>query len=175
MARYHSSDMNDEPAGDEPLSKTKKKEQMHALQRLGVELVELSRDKLAAIQLPEDLREAVREAQRITAHEGRRRQMQYIGRLMRDIDPAPIQERLSAWRGQSKTEVARQHLLERWRERLIADDAALTEFAQQHPTVDLQTLRNLIRNARKETAENRAPKSSREIFRMIRDAGNEKA
>ena len=159
---------------DEPLSKTKKKEQMHALQKLGTELVELSRDKLAAMQLPEDLRDAVREAQRITAHEGRRRQMQYIGRLMRDIDPAPIQERLAAWRGQSKAEVARQHVLERWRERLVADDAALTEFAQLHPGVDLQELRNLIRNARKETAEARPPKSFREIFRVIRDAQQDK-
>ncbi len=151
-------------------SKTKKKEQMHALQKLGVELVELSRDKLATMELPETLRDAIREAQRITAHEGRRRQMQYIGRLMRDIDPAPIQERLDAWRGQSRTEIARQHGMERLRERLIADDAALTEFAQKHPDVDLQTLRNLIRNTRKEAAENRPPKSYREIFKVIRDA-----
>ncbi len=96
--------------------------------------------------------------------------MQYIGRLMRDIDPAPIQERLDAWRGQSKAEIARQHGMERLRDRLIADDAALTEFAQKHPGVDLQTLRNLIRNARKEAAENRPPKSYREIFKVIRDA-----
>lgn len=155
---------------DLPLSKTKKKEQSHALQKLGVQLVELPRDKLASIELPENLREAVREAQRITAHEGRRRQMQYIGRLMRDIDPAPIQERLDAWRGQSKAEIARQHGMERLRERLIAEDMTLTEYAQKHPHVDLQTLRNLIRNARKETAEGRPPKSSREIFKIIRDA-----
>ena len=91
---------------DEPLSKTKKKEQMHALQKLGVELVELPRDRLASMRLPEELLAAVREAQRITAHEGRRRQMQFIGRLMREIDPAPIEERLAAWRGQSKAEIA---------------------------------------------------------------------
>ena len=151
-------------------SKTRKKAQMHALQKLGVELVDLSRDRLESLRLPENLSEAVREAQRITAHEGRRRQMQYIGRLMRDIDPAPIQERLDAWRGVSKAEVARQHALELTREKLIADDAALTEFAQKHPDVDLQTLRNLIRNARKETAEGRPPKSFREIFKVIRDA-----
>ncbi len=155
---------------DEIPSKTRKKAQMHALQKLGAELVELSRDRLESMHLDEKLAEAVRDAQRITAHEGRRRQMQYIGRLMRDIDPAPIQERLDAWRGQSKTEIARQHGFERLRERLIADDAALTEFAQAHPGVDLQALRNLIRNARKETAEGRAPKAYREIFKIIRDA-----
>jgi ribosome-associated protein len=156
---------------DEILSKTRKKAQMHALQKLGIELVDLSRERLASMQLPETLAEAIREAQRITAHEGRRRQMQYIGRLMRDIDPAPIQERLDAWRGQSKAEVARQHGMERLRDKLIEDDSALTEFAQKHPEVDLQTLRNLIRNARKEAAEGRPPKSYREIFKVIRDAG----
>ena len=156
---------------DEILSKTRKKAQMHALQKLGIELVDLSKERLASMQLPETLVEAIREAQRITAHEGRRRQMQYIGRLMRDIDPAPIQERLDAWRGQSKAEVARQHGMERMRDKLIADDSALTEFAQKHPEVDLQALRNLIRNARKEAAEGRPPKSYREIFKVIRDAG----
>ena len=155
---------------DETLSKTRKKAQMHALQKLGIELVDLSKERLASMQLPETLVEAVREAQRITAHEGRRRQMQYIGRLMRDIDPAPIQERLDAWRGQSKAEIARQHGMERLRDKLIANDSALTEFAQKHPGVDLQALRNLIRNARKEAAEGRAPKSYREIFKVIRDA-----
>ena len=156
---------------DEILSKTRKKAQMHALQKLGIELVDLSKERLAAMQLPETLVEAVREAQRITAHEGRRRQMQYIGRLMREIDPAPIQERLDAWRGQSKAEVARQHGMERLRDKLIADDSALTEFAQKHPDVDLQALRNLIRNARKEAGDGRPPKSYREIFKIIRDAG----
>ena len=91
---------------------------------------------------------------------------------MRNIDPAPIQERLDAWKGQSKAEVARQHGMERLRERLIADDAALTEFVQKHPSVDLQALRNLIRNARKESAEGRPPKAFREIFKVIRDAEN---
>ena len=155
---------------DEILSKTKKKAQSHALQKLGAELVDLSKERLAAMDIPESLREAIREAQRITAHEGRRRQMQYIGRLMRDIDPAPIQERLDAWNGQSKAEVARQHGMERMREKLIADDTALTEFAAKHPGVDIQLLRNLIRNARKETAEGRPPKAFREIFKIIRDA-----
>ena len=155
---------------DEILSKTRKKAQSHALQKLGVELVELSKERLDSMALPEALAQAVREARRITAHEGRRRQMQYIGKLMRDIDPAPIQERFDAWRGQSKAEVARQHGMERMRERLIADDTALTEFAAKHPSVDLQALRVLIRNARKEAAEGRPPKAYREIFKVIRDA-----
>jgi ribosome-associated protein len=158
---------------DELLSKTRRKAQMHALQKLGVELVELSKDRLASMELPETLIEAIHDAQRITAHEGRRRQMQYIGKLMRDIDPAPIQERLDAWRGQSKAEIARQHGMERLRDKLIADDTALTDFAQKHPGADILALRNLIRNARKESAEGRPPKSYREIFKVIREAKKE--
>ena len=155
---------------DELPSKTRRKAQSHALQKLGVELVELSKERLASMDLPESLVEAVRAAQRITAHEGRRRQMQYIGKLMRDIDPAPIQERLDAWNGHSKAEVARQHGLERLREKLIADDAALTDYAATHPQADIQALRNLIRNARKEAAQGKPPKSYRELFKVIRDA-----
>lgn len=154
---------------EEPLSKTKKKQMMTELQGLGAELVALSRQRLAAMQLPEALADAVLSAQRITAHEGRRRQMQYIGRLMREVDPAPIRERLDAWRGLSRTEIARQHALERWRERLIEDDAALTEFAGKHPGADMQVLRGLIRNARKESAEDKPPRAFRELFRVIRE------
>lgn len=154
---------------EEPLSKTKKKQMMTELQGLGAELVALSGERLAAMQLPEALADAVRAAQRITAHEGRRRQMQYIGRLMREVDPAPIRERLDAWRASSRTEIARQHALERWRERLIEDDAALTEFATKHRGADMQVLRGLIRNARKQSAEDKPPRAFRELFRVIRE------
>ncbi len=118
---------------------------MHALQDLGVTLVELSTAQLAAVELPDDLRDAVLEARRITGREGRRRQMQYIGRLMRDIDPAPIRAKIDEWHGQSREATAQMHAVERWRERLLADDAALTEFANEHPGIDLQALRALIR------------------------------
>jgi ribosome-associated protein len=167
MARYHNSAMN-----DEILSKTKKKQQMHALQALGVELVELSRERLAQIELPERLMIEIREAQRITSHEGRRRQMQFIGKLMRETEEeliAAARERLAAWKGLSKAETTRMHTMERWRDRLVADDAALTEFLQLHSGVDAQTLRNLIRNARKEHAEGKPPRAFREIFRVVRE------
>ena len=143
---------------------------MTELQGLGAELVALSAERLASLELPESLADAVRAAQRISAHEGRRRQMQYIGRLMRAVDPAPIRERLDAWRGLSRTEIARQHALERWRERLIDEDDALTEFAGKYPGTDIQVLRGLIRNARKERSEDKPPRAFRELFRMIRDA-----
>lgn len=156
---------------DAPLSKTKKKQQMHELQALGAELVELSAERLAAMGLPAALLTAALEAQRITSREGRRRQVQYIGRLMRGLDPEPIREQLAVRRGVSRGNAARHHALERWRERLLADDEALTEFVREQPGADLQALRSLIRNARKEASENRPPRAYRELFRVLREAG----
>ena len=99
-------------------SKTRRKKDMHELQALGERLVELSSAQLAQVDMPDDLRDAVLEARRITGREGRRRQLQYIGRLMRDIDPAPIRAKLDEWHGQSREATAQMHAIERWRERL---------------------------------------------------------
>ena len=151
---------------DEIVSKTKRKREMDELQALGVALVELSESQLGFLE--EELRRAVLEAKRISAHEGRRRQMQYIGRLMRDIDPAPIRARLEEINGGSAQANARHKRLEALRGRLMADDAALTEFAATHPSADLQALRALIRNSRKEQKEGKPPRAYRELFRLLK-------
>jgi len=151
---------------DEIVSKTKRKREMHELQALGVALVELSESQLGFLE--EELRRAVLEAKRISAHEGRRRQMQYIGRLMRDIDPAPIRARLEEINGGSAQANARHKRLEALRGRLMADDAALTQFAATHPSADLQALRALIRNSRKEQKEGKPPRAYRELFRLLK-------
>ena len=159
---------------DAGLSKTKKKQQMHELQALGAALVELSAEQLATMRLPADLLAAALEAQRITAHEGRRRQIQYIGRLMRELDAEPIREQLALWHGLARGNATRQHAIERWRERLLADDDALTEFARERPGADLQALRALIRNARKEALDGRPPRAFRELFRALREIDDER-
>src|SRR5262245_55601719 len=143
---------------------------MHDLQALGVALLDLPETLLFAMGLEARLLEAVLEAKRIRSHEARRRQVQYIGRLMRDVDPAPIRETLAALEGHSASAAAQHRRLETWRERLLADDAALTEFAQAFPRADLQALRALLRNARKELKEGKPPRAQREIFRFLRDA-----
>jgi ribosome-associated protein len=112
---------------------------------------------------------AVLEAKRIKSHEAKRRQIQYIGRLMRDVDPAPIRARMAELEGSSAQATARHRRLEAWRERLIGDDEALTAFAAEHPGADLQTLRTLIRNARKEAKEGKPPRAFRELFRVLKD------
>src|SRR5512147_1877052 len=114
-------------AGDRP-SKTQRKKDMHALQVLGQQLVDLSRDQLAKIDLPEELREAIDFAHRVTSHEGRRRHMQYIGKLMRQVDADEIRAAIGRATGESRVAVALMHLAERWRDRLLADDDALTAF-----------------------------------------------
>ena len=142
---------------------------MHELQALGVALVALPEGMLQAMALDAKLLEAVLEAKRITAHEGKRRQIQYIGRLMRDVDPAPIRARIAELEGSSAQASARHRRLEAWRERLIGDDEALTAFAAEHPGADLQALRALIRNARKEAKEGKPPRAFRELFRVLKD------
>lgn len=158
-----------EEGEDELVSKTRRKQQMHDLQDLGAALVQLSRQQIDQLQLPERLLAAVLEARRLTKHEAVRRQMQYIGKIMREVDPAPIQAQLDAWKGVSDTETAKLHLVERWRDRLLADDAELAEFITAHPGADSQTLRTLIRNARREKLENKPPRNTRSLFRELRE------
>ena len=141
---------------------------MHELQALGAELARLSEAQLESIELPEELREALLEAKHISSHEAKRRQMQYVGRLMRGLDPAPIRVRLGEIEGSSAQATARHRRLESWRARLLGDDDALTEFAAAHPGADLQALRTLIRNARKEGGAGKPPRAYRELFRVLK-------
>lgn len=148
-------------------SKTRRKKDMHALQEIGEQLVELDPKKLAEFALPEILSDAIRQAKTIQKHGARRRQMQYIGRLMREVDAQPIQQKLDSWQQTSVHQTARLHLLERWRERLLSDELALTEFAAKYPHADLQHLRLLIRNAHKEKTADKPPKSFRLLFQEL--------
>lgn len=153
----------------EPISKTKLKAEADALQEIGVKLVVLPNSKLAQLDLPERLVDAINEAKRITANGATRRQKQYIGSLMREIDVAPIVEQMEKWEGKNTAENAYFHNLERWRARLIEDESALSEFIAQYPNVDTQQIRTLIRNARREASLAKPPKSSRELFKLLRE------
>ena len=152
-------------------SKSQLKREMTALQKLGEELIAESRDRVKRVPMPEDVREAILICQQIKDHEGRRRQTQYVGKKMRTLEEheiADIQKTLDSWRGLSKSDTAAMHALERHRDRLIKDDGALTTLLAQHPDLDVQHTRTLIRNARKEQAENKPPKAYREIFQLLK-------
>jgi len=150
------------------LSKTRRKKNMHALQDLGEKLVALTPAQLASLELPERLADAIEQAKRVAGFEARRRQMQYIGRLMREVDAAPIAERVAAQQMSRQRENARHKDAERWRDRLLADESALTELTRSYPSLDTQQLRTLIRNVRKEQAQGRPPHAARALFRTLR-------
>ena len=154
------------------ISKTQRKRESHSLQDIGEELVALSMERLEQLDLPQNLLDAVLAAKRISKFGALRRQMQYLGRLMRDIDADPIRERLDGWKGQSAGEIAKLHQLERWRTRLLSDDQAIGELAAAHPGADIQRLRTLIRNTQRETEAKKPPKSYRELFQALREILN---
>jgi ribosome-associated protein len=160
---------------DLPPSKTKIKQQMHDLQDIGERLVGLGLDKLRQIDLPERLVDAIIEMRRINKFGAQRRQMQYIGRLMREVDVAPIVAMLEKWGGKSHQHIAWLHQLDRWRDRLLESEGALTELLADHPGVDAQRLRALVRNAIKEKELAKPLKSYREIFQVLREILPEQA
>jgi ribosome-associated protein len=162
----------DENGYDRP-SKSQLKREMHELQELGAALIALPKDALKRMPMPEKLDDAVREARRITDHEGKRRQVQYVGRVMRsllDDETAALRTALDTYNGVNKAETAKLHWIERTRDKLLADDAALTEFIRQHPNADPQQGRTLIRNARKEAQQSKPPRYFRELFQWIKNA-----
>jgi ribosome-associated protein len=152
---------------DESISKTRRKKEMRQLQDVGAALVELSREQLARIDMPENLREAVTACQKITKHEARRRQMQWIGKLMRHIDAGPIAEQLAALEAPSKKQTALFHVAEKWRDDLLADPQAMDRFAREFPHANAKRVQALLEAARAERAAKRAPKHVRELFHAV--------
>ena len=162
------------PAGNEPdledlpPSKSSLKRDMHALQDLGAPLVALSPEQLARVALPERLAEAIADARRFTQRGAHKRQLQFIGKLMRDVDPEPIRAALAVFSGDSKEEIARLHRLEQMRERFLVDEQVIGEIAQRWPHADLKALRDLRRSALKEREQEKPPRAFRELFRQLR-------
>lgn len=154
----------------EYVSKSRMKRDMHALQALGEKLVELSDEQIQQLNIPDQLRDAVLQAKAIKKHGAKRRQLQYIGRLMRDIDAGDIKQQYDNVTQHSAAAVAQLHQVEKWRERLLKDeDQALPDFLQQYPDTDRQQLRQLLRTARQEHLNNKPPKAYRKLFHFIKD------
>ena len=157
-----------------PPSKTQLKAEADEKQALGEALLTLRADLMARLDLPDKLRDAIADAKKITNFEGRRRQMQFIGKLMRPLDPEPIREAINEQLNGSADLTLALHLAEQWRDKLIADDAALGTWLEEHPGTDSQQLRALVRQARKDAKPEKpgeAPrhgKSYREIFQLVR-------
>ena len=152
-------------------SKTRLKQQAHDLQALGHDLAELPASRLVGLTMPDGLRDAIAEYKRTRSFEGRRRQLQYIGKQMRFADEAPLREAVAAFKLGSARDTLTLHEAERWRDELVADDEALTRWAAECPGSDLQRLRSLVRAARKDAAaapEQRNGRGYRELFQFIK-------
>jgi ribosome-associated protein len=162
---------DDGPTDARP-SKTQLKNRSHELQTLGMALAALSAPALAAIDMPEPLRDAVELYRRTKTHEGRRRQMQYVGKLMHNADEPALREAVAAATLGTAQSALALHEAERWRAELIADDDAMTRWMAEHPETDTQQMRSLVRAARRDAAglvpEDRQPKSFRELFQFIK-------
>ena len=171
-----------EQTGGEP-SRTELKKESAELQKLGEALLTLRADLFERLDLPESLQTGLDELKRITNFEGRRRQSQYVGKLMRQLDPQvqqSIRDTLEEQHGGSAQQTLALHAAEKWRDDLIASDDALPSWLQSHPATDVQQLRALIRQARKdsvptqdEVSKGQAPRRGRafrEIFQLVRDA-----
>ena len=152
-------------------SKSQRKRDSHELQSMGETLVTMPKSRVDAIEMPDLLREALDAYRRTKSHEGRRRQMQYIGKLMRSADPQPIKDAIAAFElGHARNALAL-HEAERWRAELITSDDALTQWIADFPGTDIQALRALIRNARKDAAaepEKRSGRGFRELFQFVK-------
>lgn len=148
-------------------SKTEMKQESNELQLLGETLTTLSNDQLDQLGLPELMRDALDELSRVGKHEATRRHMQYIGKLMRDIDPAPIRAQLDRWEMGTRANKAAFKASERWRDRLLAEPEALTLFMAEQPTVNREKLNELLVRARLQAAKGEAPSASRQVFRVI--------
>lgn len=164
----HNNAVNDDEDFDDSPSKSQIKREMEALQSLGEELIALSSDTLKKFDLPEQLLTALLDAKKITSNGAIRRQRQYIGKLMRSIDPEPIVAKLNILKGENDVHTAWLHRLERWRDRLVQNESALADLMDEYPVDDIQTLRQAIRNARREQAEGKPPKSYRQIFQILK-------
>jgi len=158
------------PEEHQPKSKSELKREMTELQKLGEELVGLPSAKLEKIPMSELLKDAVMLARRLKNREGKRRQLQYIGKIMRTIDSEAIRQKLESFHHQSLGFRQALHQLEQWRDQLIEEgDSAISTLLQTHPQLDRQHLRNLIRQAKKETSQNKPPAASRKIFKYLRE------
>jgi len=149
-------------------SKSQLKREMTALQDLGEQLMALPLAKLRKLSVPEKLYDAIELAQRIKGREGLRRQRQYIGRLMRDIDPEPLRDALSIDGAAHRAQVSAMHSAERWRERLLAEPAVVEEFRSEYPKVD-ESLEKLVAGARAKAGSRQNCREYRQLFRLLRD------
>lgn len=166
---HHFQSENEVNNDEHYISKSQAKRDVEALQKLGVKLVKLSKSSLDKFELDERLKDEILFAQSIRSHSALRRQMQLIGKLMRHVDAEAIVKQYERYQNQINTQNDQFHQLEQWRDRLLSEgDSAINELMASHPQFERSRLRQLLRNAKKETELNKAPKSARQLFQYLK-------
>ena len=166
-------DLPEDSDEESVISKTSIKKEMHELQALGKRLTELKRNQLEKVPMGEVLRKAIEDSQRITQREATRRHMQYIGKLMRDENPEEIQNAVDLFDAGSIAFAQALHALERWRDRLTAGgNEVLSEYIEANSHADIQHLRQLVRNAKKDISNEKNTGASRKLFKYLRSIDN---
>ena len=158
---------HDIPSNEEIPSKTERKREADALQKLALKLAELNNKQLSQIPMSENLARALADYGRFTSRGARRRQAQYLGKLMRKEDIAPIEQNLAILENEDATANYHRHQAEIWRDRLCEHPEDLTEFFNTAPLSDHQLIKNLIRKIQKAKSEHQAKPSRRELYRVI--------
>lgn len=154
---------------EEIISKSQRKRDAEAAQQLGKDILGLSQEAQNSMELPESLSKALDDARRIKKNSALKRQLQYIGKLMRSIELEPIKEQYLKLTNHYDKDIKFLHTLEKWRDRLLTEgDKALEDLLNEAPNADRQHLRQLIRQSMKETQLNKPPKSAREIFKYLK-------
>jgi ribosome-associated protein len=150
-------------------SKSTRKREAASLQELGVKLSALPDQEIKALDLPESLFVALRDLRRLPSHGAQVRQRQYIGKLMRQIDPEPVLAKLAERKQRHDLEIRHFQQIERWRDRLLSEPAdGLKELLQEYPHADRAILSKLLEKAEKERLEQRSPVGARELFAFLR-------
>ena len=153
-------------------SKTQRKREAERLQKIGRRLAELNNDQLAALDLPTRLLTAIADYQRFPSREAKRRQLQYLGKVMRDVDTEAVEEHLAELDGESAHARYQFNQLEHWRDELIDDPEALTRFVSTYPSVDVQQLRQLIKKVTGAKQSEQRKNNARSLFRFLREILN---
>jgi ribosome-associated protein len=153
---------------EQRLSKSARKREAASLQELGVKLSALPDQEIKALDLPENLFVALRDLRRLPSHGAQVRQRQYIGKLMRNIDPEPVLAKLAERKQRHDVEIRHFQQLERWRDRLLSEPGAIDELLEEYPNADRSALTKLLEKAEKERLEQRSPVGARELFAFLR-------
>ena len=161
-------DENQEESWEQRASKSARKREAASLQDLGVQLAALPDHEIEGLNLPDTLATALRDLRRLPTHGAQLRQRQYIGKLMRSIDPEPVLAKLKERKQRHDVEVRHFQKIESWRDRLLQEPEAVEALLEEYPTADRAELSRLLDKTAKETAEQRSPSGSRELFAFLR-------